>query len=73
MGAQAPTHPDPLLDAAKTARKSTKRVRNAARDLDRDLARLDEQLANHWGFGFVAEPTPDTTTAREGEGDQPDE
>lgn len=69
MGAQAPTIPDPLLDAANRARKSTKRVRNAARDLDRDLAQLDEQLANHWGFQYVEEPAPDTTTAQQGEGE----
>lgn len=69
MGAQAPTHPDPLRDAAQVARKSTKRVQNAARDLGKDLARLDQQLAEHWGFEYVEENTADTTTARQGEGE----
>lgn len=68
MGAQAPTTDDPLRDAAQAARRSTKRVQNAARDLSKDLARLDEQLANHWGFGFIEEPAP-TTTAHTGEGE----
>lgn len=69
MGAQAPTTDDPLRDAAQAARKSTKRVQNAARDLSKDLARLDQQLAERWGFEYVEEPAPNTTTAQQGEGE----
>lgn len=46
---QAPgaTTDEEIADVADSARRAVKRLRNASRDADRELARLDEALEEH--------------------------
>lgn len=58
-----------LPAAVGRARKSVKRLRNNVRDVDRDLAILDEVAGlAEFDIAYAVQPT----TAREGEGDQHD-
>lgn len=64
--AQAPIDTTVQEQVLRT-RRSAKRLQNASRAHAREMARLDEMLGK---YGIGLEVIDDTTTAREGEGDQ---